>query len=44
MKESRNEEKMILKHDPIPPFREIFYIVFLLGSFYLAAIIILGAK
>lgn len=43
---NRNEgnEKNILKHDPIPPYRTIFYIVFLLGSLYLAVIIFLGAK
>lgn len=39
-----NEEKMILKHDPIPPYRTVFYIVFALGIIYLTAIIIMGAK
>ncbi len=38
------EEKMILKHDPIPLYRTIFYLVFLLGSLYLALIVFLGAK
>ncbi|WP_353684751.1 hypothetical protein V4D30_02865 [Thermodesulfovibrio sp. 3907-1M] len=37
-------DKKILKHDPIPPYRTVFYIVFTLGAIYLAAIIMLGAK
>ncbi|GAB5046236.1 hypothetical protein [Thermodesulfovibrio sp. TK110] len=41
---NENEEKMILKHDPIPPYRTVFYIVFAIGVIYLAIIIILGAK
>lgn len=39
-----DEEKKILKHEPIPPYKTVFYIVFLLGLFYLIAIIILGTK
>lgn len=38
------DEKMILKHDPIPPYRTVFYIVFAVGVIYLTAIIMLGAK
>lgn len=44
MKVNGDEERMILKHDPIPPYRTVFYIVFALGVIYLTAIIILGAK
>ncbi|GLI53663.1 hypothetical protein [Thermodesulfovibrio yellowstonii] len=44
MKNNHEEERMILKHEPIPPYKTVFYIVFLLGSLYLAGIIILGAK
>lgn len=44
MMENKEEERMILKHEPIPPYKTLFYIIFLLGSLYLAAIIILGAK
>lgn len=38
------EEKMILKHDAIPPYKTVFYIVFTLGLLYLIVIIILGLK
>jgi hypothetical protein len=38
------EERRILKHDPIAPYRTVFYIVFAFGVVYLTAIIILGAK
>ncbi len=42
--ERKSKERMILKHDPVPPYRTVFYIVFALGVLYLTAIIILGAK
>lgn len=44
MNQNEHEERLILKHDPIPPYRTIFYIVFIIGVIYLTAIIILGAK
>ncbi len=44
MKENGDRERMILKHDPIPPYKTVFYIIFALGTIYLTAIIILGAK
>ncbi len=34
------EEKMILEHEPIPKYRKIFYITFLVGVLYLAMILL----
>jgi cell division protein FtsL len=34
------EEKMILKHEPIPKYRKIFYIVIIIGVLYLAFIML----
>lgn len=44
MNTDSNDEKMILKHEPVPPYRTVFYIVFAIGIIYLTAIIMLGAK
>ncbi|MDI1472256.1 MAG: hypothetical protein QMD43_03715 [Thermodesulfovibrio sp.] len=43
-KNNKNEERMILSHEPIPPYKTVFYIVFILGVIYLTAIIVLGLK
>ncbi|MCS7198902.1 MAG: hypothetical protein N2327_03035 [Caldimicrobium sp.] len=43
MKEIEEErERMILKHDPWPGYRKIFWIVFILAIIYLFSIILLG--
>lgn len=34
------EEKMILKHEPIPKYKKIFYIVITIGVLYLAFILL----
>jgi len=42
--EHKEEEKMILSHEPVPPYKTVFYIVFALGVIYLTIIIFLGLR
>ena len=44
MNPKQHKEKETLKHEPIPPYKTVFYIVFALAVFYLIAIIIVGCK
>jgi hypothetical protein len=37
---AKTEEKMILKHEPVPKYRKIFYIVITIGILYLAFIML----
>jgi hypothetical protein len=39
MKE-KGEEKMVLSHEPVPGYRKIFVIVFMIAAVYLAIILL----
>lgn len=43
MKEKR-EEIYELKHDPVPGYKRVFYIVLIISSAYLAYILLMGMK
>lgn len=33
-------ERMVLGHDPVPPYRKVFWITFLVGLIYLGSILV----
>lgn len=37
------DELMELKHEPVPGYRKIFYIVFIAGALYLAGVFLFGS-
>jgi|GEM_PF-1662337 len=37
-----SEEKMELSHDPVPPYRSIFYVAIMVTSLYLGLILLIS--